>query len=291
MATTIGILAASGMSHIEAIRLGLHDQGLVEDVDVKLISRVANGDLRHLPELVSDVLSAGPEIVIAVGAVTAQAVRRARPKLPMVYAVVIDPVADGLAQRSGKALDHSAGITTFDPNQADVHVKLLDRILPKLHCIAILADNSVSPCLADANRRAFRSRGVETRMIGIAGPNPDLLEAFARISKFQADALVVLEHPTTGIWRSSIARLALNQRLPTLVARDHASQEELLAYGTSLVAAARRAPRLLRAMLDGKASTENLVEYFRRPELLVNRTLAAAIGPTLPERLSEELLS
>jgi putative tryptophan/tyrosine transport system substrate-binding protein len=286
MVTIIGMLAASGTPHIEAIRLGLRDHGLIENVDVKLVSRVANGDLGCLPDLVSDVLSVEPEIVIAVGAVSAQALRRARPRLPMVYVVVIDPAADGLARRSGKPLDHhTTGITTFDSDQAGVHARLLDRILPKLRRIAILADNSVSTCLADANKRAFRSRGVETRTIGIAGPIPDLPEAFARIAQFQAEALVVLEHPTTGIWRSSIARLALRQGLPTLFARDHANQEGLLAYGTSLLAAARRAPRLLKAMLDGKPGADNLIEHFRRPELLVNRTAAAAIDLTLPEKL------
>jgi hypothetical protein len=59
-----------------------------------------------------------------------------------------------------------------------------------LRRVAILADQGVSICLSDANRRAFESQDIETQTIGIAGPDPDLAEAFARMARFSADALL-----------------------------------------------------------------------------------------------------
>jgi putative tryptophan/tyrosine transport system substrate-binding protein len=263
--------------HIEAIRQGLRDQGLREGIDVELICRAADGDLDKLPELASDIIGAKPEIVIAIGAVTAQAVRRVSARLPMVYAVVIDPVADGFAAGLGEPHLNS-GITTFDPGQADTHVKLLRRFLPNLRRVAILADQGMSTCLSDANRRAFESQDVETQTIGIAGPDPDLAEAFAGMAQFRADALIVLEHPATGVYGASIGKLATSQVLPTLFARDHANQDSLLAYGTSLITAARQTPRLLKRILDCSPPTINLIERFHFPELLVNQKAATALG-------------
>jgi putative tryptophan/tyrosine transport system substrate-binding protein len=289
MAKRIGVLVASGTPHIEAVRLGLRDQGLVEDSDIKLISRAANGDLDRLPELASDIVSAGPEIVIAIGAVTAQAVRLASSRLPMIYAMVIDPAADGFAADLGEPLAN-VGITTFDSDQADIHVNLLHRLFPELRRVAILADKGVPTCLADANRRAFESHDVGAQTIGIVGSKPNLPEAFARIAQFNADALVVLEHPATGRWCSSIAKLAVRQGLPTLFPRDQANQDGLLAYGTSLIAAARRTSRLLKMKLEGSPPILNPIEVFHRPELVVNRKAAAALGIELQSMHLQELL-
>jgi putative tryptophan/tyrosine transport system substrate-binding protein len=129
MAARIGVLVASGARHIEAVRQGVRDKGLLEGTDVELICRAANGALDKLPELAADIVSAKPDVVIAIGAVTAQAVRRASSGHPMIYAVVIDPDADGFAAGLGEPRLNT-GITTFDRGQADTHVKLFRQFLP-----------------------------------------------------------------------------------------------------------------------------------------------------------------
>jgi putative tryptophan/tyrosine transport system substrate-binding protein len=218
-----------------------------------------------------ELLAARVDVIAAIGAVSADAVRRVSSTVPIVYAVVIDPLIDGFASH----LNNSVGITTFDPDQAKMHVSLLQQVRPDLRRVAVLADQGASPCLAQINVRAFGSRGIEAYVVGISGPRPDLAQAFASIDRFRSEALVVLEHPTNGTCRSRIATLANETGLPSLFPRDYANAGGLMAYGTSLRAATRQLPERLRRLLEGQVSP---VVRFHHPELLINRNAARAQG-------------
>jgi putative tryptophan/tyrosine transport system substrate-binding protein len=286
---TIGVLAASGVDHVEAIKQGLRDQGISEDADIKLISRVANGHLSRLPALASEIVAAEIDILVAIGAVTAKAARRAAADLPIIFSMVVDPLVDGFAS-TDRPTDNWTGITTFLPTQAETHVRLLGRLLPELRRVALLGDEGVSKCLANANMEAFRNAGMEVRLVEIAGPQPDLTATFAAIADFKADALVVLEHPTNGIWRSCIAKIATRDHLPTMFAWDHRNDDGLMAYGTSLRAATRQVPRLLKKVLEGASPASVPIETFQRPEFSINRRTAAMLEIALPSEFLENPL-
>ena len=84
---------------------------------------------------------------------TARAAREVTRDVPIVYAVVVDPVSDGLAGLSGQPFANMTGMTTYDPDQAWMHIALLRSVKPDLARIALLADSGVSDCLAQANTR------------------------------------------------------------------------------------------------------------------------------------------
>jgi putative ABC transport system substrate-binding protein len=79
--------------------------------------------------------------------------------------------------------------------------------------------------------------------------------------------------------------LAAAARLPTMFGRDLARYEPLLAYGTSLAAAARRMAGLVDQVLKGAKPGELPIERAARPELVVNLKVAREIGIIVPAEM------
>jgi putative tryptophan/tyrosine transport system substrate-binding protein len=221
-------------------------------------------------------------LIAAVGAVTARAAREVTRSIPIVYAVVVDPISDGLAGPSGQPLGNMTGMTTYDPDQARMCIALLRSVKSDLERIAFLADSSVSDCLARVNMLAAQEAGLRPQVLRIAGPDPDLPGAFAALQQEKADALVVLEHPVNGANAAGITELSGAVRLPTVLARAQADAGGLFSYGTSLSGAAYQIARSASRVLRGAKPNDLPVETFHRRELVINMRTARSLGLTVP---------
>jgi putative ABC transport system substrate-binding protein len=198
-----------------------------------------------------------------------------------VIVVVVDPVPSLVtdAKRPGGNL---TGATTFDPEQAQTQIRLLKEALPGITRLAILADAGTGGVLPELNRVAAEAEGLRPQIIRLRGPMPDLDAAFAAMKDERADAALGVEEPILFAHGRRIAEMAAAARLPTMFVRDLAETGPLLAYGTSLVAAAQHSAGIVDRILKGAQPGDMPVDVIKRPELVVNNRVARAIGVTIP---------
>lgn len=284
---TVGIMAAGAAGPVEGFKAGMRECGFVEGQNIRFEARVAHGASAKLACFASELVRASVDLIAVIGAVTARAAQEATTHIPIVYAVVVEPVSDGLATPLGKPCGNMTGMTTFDSNQARMQLSLLRSIKPGLARIAFLADAGVSDCLANANTLAAEEGGLRSQILRIAGPNPDLESAFAAMRKGEAQALLVLEHPINGANAARIAEFSLVNRLPTILAREQAGAGGLLSYGTSLSHAAHEMARHASRILRGDEPSDLPIESFNRPELVVNLRTARSLGVVVPPDVLE----
>jgi len=218
---TVGVIA-SGEGPAEQFKAGMLKHNFVEGRNIRFETRVARGDSGKLVGFAQQLVDQPVDLIAVVGAVAARAARSATSLIPIVYAVVVDPVGDGLATSSGSPLPNMTGVTTFDAGQAQAQLALLQSIKPDLTTIAYLADAAVSDCLADANLRVAQDAGLRATVLRIVGPAPDLEKAFSVLRQEGAEAIVALEHPAIGANASQIAERARALNIPSLFARDQA---------------------------------------------------------------------
>jgi putative ABC transport system substrate-binding protein len=81
-------------------------------------------------------------------------VRQATSSIPIVFAVVVEPIGDGLAKNLERPGGNVTGVTTFDPLQATAQLEFLRAMNPGLAHVAILSDRGVSDCMSTSNREA-----------------------------------------------------------------------------------------------------------------------------------------
>ena len=152
------------------------------------------------------------------GAVTARAAKKAVKDIPIVFAVVVDPVADHVVPNLERPGGNLTGTTSFDPQQAKKQLELLKEAIPGIRRVALLGDQGVSEALIRAIEAEPQAMGLQTLRLRVAAPNPDLEGAFAVFRQEHADALLILEEPVVGVHAKRIAELAAKDRLPTIFA-------------------------------------------------------------------------
>ena len=93
-------LAAFPVQSPEAqqLRQGLRDLGYVEDRDVVIEWRSGEGDYSRLPALLAETIESKPDVIVVEGSVAALEVKQASLTIPVVMAVVGDPLASGLVE-------------------------------------------------------------------------------------------------------------------------------------------------------------------------------------------------
>jgi len=267
---------ATPYAPLREFRQGLDELGYVDGRDVVIETRWADGRIDQLPALAAELVGLKVDIIVGVGAVVARAAKSATTTIPVVMAVVIDPV-NLVAERPGGNL---TGLTTFDPQGARKKLELLKEVVPGLARVALLGDQALRDTMG--HEEQARALGLQPQSLKIAGASPDLEAVFQAIRRERADALLVLELPATVAHRRRIAELAAQQRLPTLFAGGSSDAGGLLAYGTRVTEAARRLAAYVDRIVKGAQPADLPFEVVVRPELIVNLKTAQEIGVTIP---------
>ena len=267
---------------MQAFRDGLANLGYVEGRDIIIEPRFAEGRLERLPELAAELVRLNVDVIALAGAVTARAAKKATTNIPIVFAVVVDPVADDVVASLERPGGNVTGITSLDPQQPRKQLELLKEAIPGLVRVALLGDQGVSDFLLKANEEQARALGLQPQGLKVAGPTPDLEGALAAARKERADAVLILEEPIVVVHRKRIAELAATYRLPTMFPGEWADAGGLIAYGTSIIEAAGRMAAYVDRILKGAKPGDLAVEVLTRKRLIINLKTAREIGVTIP---------
>jgi putative ABC transport system substrate-binding protein len=276
---------ATPYAPLREFRQGLDELGYVDGRDVVIETRWAGGRIDQLRALAAELVRLKVDIIVGVGAVVGGAAKSATTAIPVVIAVVIDPVEAGLIANLERPGGNVTGLTTFDPQEARKKLELLKEVVPGLARVAILGDQALrdtkSHLMAQHEEQA-RALGLQPQSLKIAGASPDLQGVFQAMERERADALLVLELPATVAHRKRIGELAAQHRLPTLFAGGSSDAGGLLGYGTRVTKAARRLAAYVDRIVKGAQPADLPFEVVVHPELIVNLKTAQEIGVTIP---------
>jgi len=283
----VGFLTTLGRSSptTGAFQGGLAELGYVENQNIVIEPRFAEGQYERFPELTAELVRLKVDVIALLGAVTARAVKKIVTEIPIVFAVVVDPVADKVVANMEHPGGNITGVTTFDPQQPRKQLELLIEAFPGLKSVALLGDQGISEALMKANEEQARALGLQTQRHRVGAPAPDLDGAFAAMKREHAGALLALEEPVPVIYAKRIAALAADYRLPTMFSPLMADAGGLLAYGTSIKEGMRRMATYVDKVLKGAKPGDLPVEAVNRYELVVNLKKAHEIGVTIPPEL------
>ena len=140
----LGPLSAfSHASRLEAVQQGLRDHGYIEGTNLTIEYRWAEGRYERLPELARELVRSNVDVIITYGAAGSVAAKQATTTIPIVVALVGDPVATGLVASVSRHSGNVTGQSFFDPELRAKRVELLKEVMPRLTRVAVIlnADN------------------------------------------------------------------------------------------------------------------------------------------------------
>ena len=243
---------------VEALVLGLAQLGYVDGRSVIIETRYAEAKLDRLPALAAELVGMNVDAIVTFGGPASNAAYRATKVIPIVFAIVADPVALGFTATLSRPGGNATGLTNNDPDQARLQLALLKELRPNLERVVILSDQDIPG--SDANGMApiertsvaaAQSLGLQSQVLKLRGPTPDLQSAFKAMADANADALLVLEVPVTLVHRKRIAELAIAQRLLSMFPAGSSDAGGVVSYGTNVVDTWSRVPAFVDRILKG----------------------------------------
>jgi putative ABC transport system substrate-binding protein len=285
----IGVLipgtAASFSRRVQAFVDGLSLLGRVEGLTIEIEWKWANDRVDLLPALAAQLVQDKVDVIVTGGTPAAQALKAATQSIPIVVAIMADPVAAGIVETLARPGGNATGFSIVAPELGAKRLQLLKEVVPTISSVAVLlnARNPQSQIELKELKTAAASMGLRLDPIEVSGQG-GLEDAFAAMNKAAAQALIVLTDPVLFSERKPTVDLANRYRLPAVYPfQGYVEDGGLVSYGPSDADLFRRAAGYVDRILKGAKPAELPVEQPVKFEMYVNLNAARALGVTVPE--------
>ena len=264
----------------------LHELGWVEGQNL-VVERRSAGRHDQLPRLMREVVASKVDVIVTFGTPAGIAAKQATDTVPIVDAVMGDPLRTGLvaslARPGGNLTGLSLGWAQGLPGK---WLELLQETLPRLVSVAVIAnlDNLNEQALVKELQMVAPTLRLKLRIIDVR--EPEAFEGALEQARRQAQALLVLADPANKGPFSQVVALIATHRLPAMyVLRDFVDAGGLIALGPDLAPLWRRAAEYVDKILKGAKPANLPVEQSSHYVLVVNLKAARALGITIPESI------
>lgn len=132
-AATVGVLTP-GLTYdlaFHGLRDGLERRGYRENRDIRFIVEDTKGSLEKLSERAAKLVSARPDVLFTVATALSVAAKQATQTIPIVFAIVGDPVQTGLVAGFGSSKNNVTGVVTFSAQLMGKRLEVLKEIAPQ----------------------------------------------------------------------------------------------------------------------------------------------------------------
>ena len=261
----------------------LHELGWTDGRTVAIQYRWAEGRAERSAELAAELAGLKVDVIVT-GGNAALAAKQASSVVPIVFALVDDPVSMGLVASLARPGGNVTGLAINHADLAGKRLTLLREVVPGLHRVGIMANVEYPFAVLEVGEfeTAARTLGLEVIRLEIRRAE-DITPAFETL-KGRAEALYVVGDALVTTHRIRINTLALAARVPTMhVVRELVEAGGLMSYGPNFADLFRRAADYVDKILRGTKPGEIPVEQPTKFNLVINLTTAKALGLTIPE--------
>ena len=265
----------------------LQQLGWTDGRNVRINTRWGASDPDRIRKYVTELATLAPDIIVATGAATLGPVLQATRTVPIVFAVVPDPVGAGFVETLSRPGGNATGFTQFEYNLSGKWLELLKQIAPGVTRAAVLRDPAMPDGIGQfaVIQSVAPSVGMEVSSVNIRDA-AEIERAVAAFARSPNGGLVVTSSAFAAIHRDLIITLAARHRLPAVYYRRlFATSGGLISYGPDFTDQFRRAAGYVDRILKGEKPGELPVQVPTKYELVINLKTAKSLGLTVPPGL------
>src|SRR5262245_23315246 len=266
---------------------GLQQSGWSVGHNVQIDHRWSGGNEDDTRKFAAELVALAPDVIFGSGTAAVEPLRRATRTVPIVFALVPDPVGGGFVESLARP---GGNITGFSPWEYGIGAKwleLLKQIMPSMTRVAVLRDPAITAGIGlwGAVQSVAPSFGVELRPVDVrdAGEIERALAAFAGSLN---GGLILTGSAWAVVYRDLIIALAARHKLPAVYyERYFAAAGGLVSYGPDNVELFRLAAGYVDRILKGEKPADLPVQTPTKYELVINLKAAKALGLEVPPTL------
>ena len=252
-------------------------------VDTRWATANTDSVRRHATELAA----LAPDVIVSPGASTVGPLLQVTRTIPIVFAIVADPVGAGFVASLARPGGNATGFTSFEYGTSGKWLELLKEIAPGMTRVAVLRDAATPSGVAlfGVIQAVASAHRVEANPLDLrdAAEIERAVTAFADSSN---GGLVITPHASSIIHRDLIVQLAARHRLPAIYFdRPFVAAGGLISYGPDMNDQFRRAAGYVDRILKGEKPADLPVQAPTKYELVINLKTAKALGLEVPPTL------
>ena len=266
----------------------LRKLGWVEDQNLRVERRYANGRSEALQPLAEELLRAQVEIIVTAGTAATLAAKRATNTVPILIRSAGDPVLLGLVASLARPGGNVTGYSWVGPEVDAKSLSLLKEVLPALQRVGVL-EWSAEPyfrTLREQFEHTCQSLRLDAIFAAIASSG-EIESAIAQLARQRVQALMLRGSGFFYEHRFEIVSTAMKHGLPTLSNEPEIVREAgaLIAYSPTQAEQDRIRASYIDLILRGARPADLPVQQPSKFELVINLKTARTLGLTIPQAL------
>ena len=275
-------------SRVAAFRKGLRDLGWIEGRNVQINYRFAAADLNRVKTYAAELVKWAPDVLLANSTPVLTALRQVTTSIPIVFAVVNDPVGQGLISSLARPGGNITGFTFVEFTMVGKWLEMLKEMSPDIVRAFLIFNPQTSPYY-DVYLRSFETLQRSASVEVTAAPIRDAAEIEASIAKldhYGTTGVIVAPDTFTLVNRETIMRSAHERRLPVIWSyRQMVVEGGLISYGPDTADIFRRSASYVDRILKGEKPADLPAQSPTKFELAINLKTAKALRLTVPQTL------
>jgi ABC-type uncharacterized transport system substrate-binding protein len=259
-------------------------------------------DARYVPAIESEkrqryakeLVTLHPDLILSQTTDTTKALLQQTQTIPIIFAIVFDPVAEGFAASVPRPGGNATGFIVGEPSMGGKWLELLKEIAPDVTRVLVPFNTATST--AEYYLRSLRDAAAQLGMDASATfvrDTSELEKALAEHARTPKGGIVSIPDSFMTQHCQELTSLAARYRLPAVYAnlRLFADSGGLLSYGSDVLDNFRRAAIYADRILRGAKPGELPVQAPEKFELVINlktaKNLGLTVSPTLLGRAND----
>jgi putative ABC transport system substrate-binding protein len=268
-------------SRVKAFQQGLRDLGWVNGRNIQINYRFAAGDPNRIKEYVAELVSLAPDVIVGNSTPVLAALQKATSTIPIVFAVVNDPVGQGFISSLARPGSNITGFTFIEFSMVGKWIEMLRDVSLNVSRVALMFNPDTAPYY-DVYLRSLESTPQSIPVDVKATPVRDVGEVdevIATLGRESGGGLIAPADPFIVVQRDAIISSAKKHRVPAIYTyRQFVHEGGLMSYGPDTADIFRRAGSYVDRILQGANPADLPAQSPVKFELIVNLKVAKSLG-------------
>jgi putative tryptophan/tyrosine transport system substrate-binding protein len=228
--------STTAVPQLAGFNQGLNEAGYVENRNVAIEFRWAEGHYDRLPALAADLVDRRVAVIMAGGPPAPHVAKAATSTIPIVFTSGDDPVQIGLVPNLNSPGGNITGVHLFFTELSAKRLGLLHDLLPQVTVVGAMLNptNPNSERQAKDLQTAGRALGLQIQIV-YAGSVQEIDAGFDAFGLQKVGAVIVGSDPSYYVRREQILALAARHAIPAVYEqREYVEAGGLMSYGTNI---------------------------------------------------------
>jgi ABC-type uncharacterized transport system substrate-binding protein len=237
----------------------------------------------ELRRVAAELAALAPDVILAHGATTVEALLQGTRTVPIVFVVVSDPVGGGLVDGLARPGRNATGFMNFEYSMGGKWLELLKQIAPGVTRVAIHRTSTIAGIgQFSAVQAVAPLLRVEINPVNLSATASEIEGAVAAFARDPNGGLIVTSGGALS-HRHLIITLAARHKLPAVYYdRSWADAGGLISYGPNFVDQYRQAAGYVDRILKGEKPADLPVQAPTKYETVLNLKTAKTLGLDVP---------